>query len=413
MQFGWSCFVWKFSGFNAAVRFEKTEIGSSRFFRAIRRHARRCDRPGNLFHNRLPDFARNFVVKKIFICLIALFVFTGLIFAEARFEILQVPGKKLKNNPLRDPVERRAAVFIPQGEFSKPLPVIYWLPGYGGSSESFIKAPERWQNFVQQLASNVTPIVFVVVDAKTRWGGSQYLNSPAQGNYADYVCDEIVPLVEARFPVAKNFQNRIIAGHSSGGFGALRLGMMRPKLFHAVIALSPDSDFPVTELSSVELPAVKNILPNQIETIVNSGIIPKNGDVREAFGLASAYSPVGRKKSGRFDWLYDEQGNFRQQVWQRWLENDPLTIVQKNKNAFRPDQKIYLEGAAQDQFKANIGAKAIYEILRQRKSPCTFYEPPGRHSDHLMERIERGAAWVYDAPLFEIGTNGIVRSPKN
>ena len=102
-------------------------------------------------------------------------------------------------------------------------------------------------------------MLLVVVDGRNRWGGSQYLNSPAQGNYADYVCDEIVSLVENRYLITTNKPRRIIAGHSSGGFGALRLGMMRHDLFDAVIALSPDSDFQNSHLPLVKTPGVTNV----------------------------------------------------------------------------------------------------------------------------------------------------------
>ena len=89
-------------------------------------------------------------------------------------------------------------------------------------------------------------------------------------------------------------------------------------------------------------------------------------------------------------------------MWHRWLDQDPLTVVQKNPRAFRPAQLIYLEGAAQDQFAANIGAREIYEVLKTRPARCTFYEPPGRHADHLRERLLRGLEWVFDKPLMDI-----------
>jgi hypothetical protein len=135
-----------------------------------------------------------------------------------------------------------------------------------------------------------------------------------------------------------------------------------------------------------------------------SGALPpsKNGDVIYALALSAAYAPRGWPHHGQFDWLYDEHGAFREDIWQRWLDNDPLTIVQKNRNAFAAGQALYLEGAAQDQFKANVGARAIYEVVRDRPARCVFYEPPGHHADHLRERIQRGLEWVFDKSLRHI-----------
>ncbi len=44
------------------------------------------------------------------------------------------------------------------------------------------------------------PALLVFVDATTSWGGSQFLSSPGCGRYLDYLCDEFIPFVDARYP---------------------------------------------------------------------------------------------------------------------------------------------------------------------------------------------------------------------
>jgi S-formylglutathione hydrolase FrmB len=325
--------------------------------------------------------------------------------AEPQLEILQFDSVVLKHNPLQDASLREVAVFLPsQITNGERLPIIYYLPGYGGASEKFIASSNVWLKFTQQIADQITPVIFVVVDGRTRWGGSQYLNSPAQGNYEDYVCDEIVTKVEAQYPAPTNGIRRLIAGHSSGGFGALRLGISRKKLFDAVIALSPDSDFSTSHLPLVKVAAVANVpLAEIIRLARGESPVPHNGDLTYALGLSAAYAPRGNSFPGEFDWLYDAEGKFRADVWQRWLDNDPLTIVQKNPRAFSIHQSVYLEGAAQDEYSANIGARKIYEVLQAVGTiRCTFYEPPGHHADHVRERLQRGLAWVFGQPLADI-----------
>lgn len=324
--------------------------------------------------------------------------------AAASLKVVEFTSRALANNALHDPATRPVAVFFPaQFTNGAPLPLVYYLPGYGNQAQNFIRSSNEWENFAQKLADDVTPVVLVVVDGKTKWGGSQYLNSPAQGNYADYLCKEIVAKVEAEFPAPQTGVRRVIAGHSSGGFGALRLGSAFPKLFDAVVALSPDSDFPTTHLPLVKLPGVANVTPDQIKAIFAGKMpAPKDGDLEYALGLSAAYAPRPGIYRGEIDWLYDAHGKFRDDVWRRWLDNDPLTIVRKNPNAFLAGQAIYLEGAAHDEFSANIGARKIYEVLRERPARCAFYEPPGHHSDHVQARLERGVAWVFEKPLQDI-----------
>jgi len=338
--------------------------------------------------------------------LIALFLVVASRSQGAQLDILRFSSQALKDNPLHDPVERRVAVFVPdQITNGIPLPVVYWLPGYGSSSEQFIQNADSWKIFTQKVADETRPVIFVVVDCRNRWGGSQYLNSSAQGNYADYVCDEVVSQVESHYHITGKSPHRIIAGHSSGGFGALRLGMLHPELFDGVVALSPDSDFQNSHLPLVKRPAVTNA-PLELVRSCMAPVMevpkPKDSDLTYALGLSAAYTPVGPSQPGQFEWLYDTNGGFRENVWQRWVENDPLTIVKQNTNAFLANQSVYLEGAAQDQFGANIGARKIYDVLRTRPARCTFYEPPGKHSDHLRERLQRAIAWLYVLPTPDI-----------
>ncbi len=321
-------------------------------------------------------------------------------------DVFQFPSRALKGNPLRDPDTRQVAVFLPSQYVSNsPLPIVYYLPGYGGGSEGFIKDSAKWSAFTQKLADDVSPVLFVVVDGRNRWGGSQYVNSRAQGNYADYICDEIAAQVESRYGVTSNKTKRIIAGHSSGGFGALRLGMFRPKLFDGVVALSPDSDFALSHLHLMKRPGVTNISIAEVKSIAApaySGPTPQDGSLKYALGLSAAYAPSGWWHRGQFEWLYTADGSFREKIWQRWMENDPLTLVQKNRDAFRPTQAIYVEGPTLDSYKANVGARKIYEVLRERPARCAFYEPPGKHSDRVPERLERGLAWIFERPMQDI-----------
>jgi S-formylglutathione hydrolase FrmB len=325
---------------------------------------------------------------------------------EARLEVISLQSQALKGNVLGDPATRPVPIFLPaQATNGARLPVVYYLPGYGNSADKFITTnnAEVWLKFTQQMADEITPMILVICDGKTRWGGSQYLNSAAQGDYENFLCDEIVSVVEKKFPAPTNGVRRLIGGHSSGGFGALRLGSDRQKLFDAVIALSPDSDFPTSHLPLVQVASVANLPLADVEKIADGEMpTPKNGDITYALGLSAAYAPRGWPHRGKFEWLYNATGKFRADVWQRWLDNDPLTVVQKNKKAFLPSQQIYLEGAAQDQYAANIGARKIYEVLRKRPARCTFYEPPGRHSDHVRERFQRGLQWVFEKPLTDI-----------
>jgi len=317
----------------------------------------------------------------------------------AKLEVLEIDSVKLRGNPLGDPTKRRVAIFLPDAtKNDAPLPLVIYLPGWGGSSEDAIaQGVGGWiGRAVDKLASAGLPVRIAVVDGRSRYGGSQFLNSGATGDYADYVADEVTPAVEARYPVAKDAAfPRIIAGHSSGGYGALMLAMSQHAKFAAVVALSPDSDFEVTHKPIVSQPSVRAITPADLEGAMPPGKarIPGDGLAHMVIGLCANYAPIAGKP-GRFEWLYDDRGTWRAAAWERWLDLDPLHVVRRRTDAFAPAQRIYLDGAEHDEFGANIGARKIHEVLRARKSPATFYESPGHHNDRLTERLVRGLGWV-------------------
>lgn len=314
--------------------------------------------------------------------------------AAARLEVIEIISAKLRSNPLGDPATRRVAVFLPDGaKDAVRIPLVVYLPGWGGSSEDAIAAGAgAWfGQVVDQLAARGLPFRIAVVDGRSRYGGSQFLNSAATGDYADYVADEIVPAL------TKGVAARcVIAGHSSGAYGALLLAMSRHELFTRVGALSPDSDFETTHKALVEQPAVRAVTRTELAAAMAPGKtarLPADGAARLIMGLCANYAPaVGQP--GHFDWLYDDAGQWRAEIWQRWLALDPLTLVRRNPDAFDPTQRIYLDGAEHDEFDANIGAAKIHARLLDRKSPVTFYESPGHHSDRLPERLIRGLIWL-------------------
>ena len=306
---------------------------------------------------------------------------------SSQLEVVTITSAKLRGNPLGDPVTRRIAIFQPDAV--KDAPLVVYLPGWGGSSEDAVAqgAGGWFGQVVDQLAAKGMPFRIAVVDGRSRYGGSQFLNSGATGGYADYVSEEIVPALSK-----SGEKSCIIAGHSSGGYGALMLAISHHEKFPAVVALSPDSDFETTHKPMVEDRSVRAVTRAELDAAM-APAKPANIPASLILGLCANYAPIAGKP-GRFEWLYDERGQWRAEAWARWIALDPLTVVRKNPNAFANTQRVYLDGAEYDEFGANIGARKIHEVIRERVPRSTFYESPGRHSDRLAERLIRGLIWV-------------------
>jgi pimeloyl-ACP methyl ester carboxylesterase len=327
--------------------------------------------------------------------------------AAPHFDPIVIPGRLLEGNPLGDPVQRRVAVFTPElPRFTSKLLTVYYLPGYGGSSEDFFGgAGNRFAAAFQNLADKGIPLRMVVVDCRNRWGGSQYLNSPAQGNYADYLLEEVIPQLEKYFGTPATPRDRIIAGHSSGGFGALRVAMMAPERFGSVVALSPDTDFEVTHKPLVEEHIVRSVTPKQLAAYVappERMVKPGHNLIQIILGLSAAYAPKGPNEPGEFHWLYDERGKWQAEVWQNWLEEDTVVIARRNPHLFMPYHRIYLDGAEHDEFGAQKGARVLRDLIKPY-TKVEFFESPGGHADFIEDRLARGLEWVFERKLRTVG----------
>ncbi len=129
---------------------------------------------------------------------------------------------------------------------------VYVIQGFSGQLDMWLgrssfepTAIERFDAMFAAPGGDCPDAVLVFVDAWTSLGGSQFINSPATGNYLDYICDEIVPFVDSRYPTAATVARRAITGKSSGGYGAMVLPMHRPDVFGALISHAGDALFEV------------------------------------------------------------------------------------------------------------------------------------------------------------------------
>jgi len=326
----------------------------------------------------------------------------------AQLDVIKVPGVTLRGNPLGDPPERKLAVFSPEGtKADAPMTMVIYLPGWGGSSEDAIAGGRGgwFGKVVDRVADDGPSVRIAVVDGRSRYGGSQFLNSTATGNYADYVADEVLSLLKEKYAFPKEGAPVcLVAGHSSGAYGAVMLAIAHHEKFAGVVALSPDSDFETTHKPLATLPPVKAVTPAELTAAMAPPAQfhrPTSGLAMLMMGLCANYAPTAGTP-GHFDWLYDDRGQWRQDTWKRWLDLDPLNVVRRQTDAFAPAQRIYLDGAALDEFGANIGAQKIYDVLKERSSLVTFYEPPDHHGDHLPERLERGLSWIFGRDVHDI-----------
>ena len=156
-------------------------------------------------------------------------------------------SKVLKSNPLKDPYVRDVLVYLPP-EYtqsnSKGYIAAFGLVGFGGQGKMLLNADPFAENIENRmnrliLERKCGPMILVLLDCFTRFGGNQYINSSATGRYEDYIIDEIVPFIDKNY----NTFAHAVWGKSSGGYGSIVLGMRHPDVFQGIVDHSGDAGF--------------------------------------------------------------------------------------------------------------------------------------------------------------------------
>ena len=126
---------------------------------------------------------------------------------RGRIDQQTITSELLKDNPLKDPYERPLWVYLPPGYDAEPdrrYPSVYVIQGYTGHVAMWNnRAPFR-QPFPETAdavfaSGEAPPAIVVYVDAWTAYGGSQFVDSPGTGRYHSYLCEEVVPWVDAHY----------------------------------------------------------------------------------------------------------------------------------------------------------------------------------------------------------------------
>jgi len=298
--------------------------------------------------------------------------------SEGTVIIENFESQVLKNNPLGDPPTRRVPVYLPPGydTTSARYPVVYVLTGFTGRGTMLLNDSPWDENIAQRMdrliaSGAVKPMILVMPDCFTRIGGSQYINSSATGQYEDHVVKELVPYFDKKYRTVADSAHRAVMGKSSGGYGAVILAMRNAGVFGLFASHSGDMYFELCYKPDFVgyLRGMKKFGGPDKYWDTFRTIRPKDADFRAALNtiaMAACYSPNPGSPHG-FDLPFDQEtGEMRDDVWARWLEWDPVYLVDKHLAALKSLKLIYLDAGLRDEFHLQYGARIFCKRLKER-----------------------------------------------
>jgi enterochelin esterase-like enzyme len=322
---------------------------------------------------------------------------------------LVVESDALATNPLGDPARRPLWVYRPPGverDHPRPLPAIYVIQGYTGQLDMWLRRdpfePTVIERFDALFAAGDTPdALLVFVDAWTRFGGSQFLNSSSTGNYLDYLCDEVVAFVDERYPTAADRDHRGLTGKSSGGYGAMTVPMLRPDVFGAFASHAGDALFEACYIPG--FPKVARTLRDDYEGSwerffaafdAAGHIDPRFYGPIEMYGYAAAYSP-DPAAPGRALLPFDLDGRLVDDVWAQWLAKDPVRMAPERADALRSMRAVHLDAGRRDEYFLDLGAHAFAGELERLGVA---------HTLELFDGTHAGITWRYPLAVRALAT---------
>ncbi len=308
------------------------------------------------------------------------------------FDQLVVESEFLTENPLGDPARRPLYVYSSPGAAGTAVPTVYVIQGYTGQVDMWLARPTFEQTLIERLdvmfgAADCPDARVVFVDCWTARGGSQFLNSTSTGRYLDYLCDEVVPFVEAEYDVLPGREHRGIAGKSSGGYGAMVVPMLRPDVFSALASHAGDALF--ESCYARDFPSVARALRDGFEgsyevffdRLAETDHFDwgKFGKPFEIYGYACAYSP-DPERHGQALLPFDvSTGRIVDAVWEQWLAHDPVRMAPTHAEALRGMRRIYLDAGRNDEYFLDLGAQAFAGELTKLDIEHTIELFDGKH----------------------------------
>jgi hypothetical protein len=323
-----------------------------------------------------------------------------------RLEDPILDSQALTGNPLGDPHRRPMIVQLPpayDAEPSRRFPVVYVLQGLTGAVDMWRNRRSWQRNPLEEMdaafVAGAPPVVVVYVDAWTRLGGSQFVDSPGTGRYATYLAEEVVPFVDGAYRTMAAAEHRGLAGHSSGGYGAMVNAMRRPDLFGGFASHAGDGLFELCFLSEFgpAVKALRDLHGGSLDAFWHDFFSrpgrPRSGDPALAnLGCMAACFSADADGTVRLPFDSDT-GRLIPEVWDRWLAADPVRMAPEHAEALRSMRAIWLDAGRGDEHSLDLATTAFHrEVLAAGV-------PEDRVHYELFEGGHGNAAWRYPLAL--------------
>lgn len=326
--------------------------------------------------------------------LLASLILTSAVYAETpahgTYQRIKVHGKSLEGNLSNEPADRDVSVYLPPSyarQASRRYPVVYMLHGYTNSDIGWF-GPESRGSFAEGNTMTATAdrafanpankeIILVMPNAYTIYQGSMYSNSVTTGDWEAFIAKDLVEYIDSHYRTIPTRASRGLAGHSMGGYGAIRVAMKYPQLYSGIYLLSAcclGANINPNPQSSARAEALKS--PAEAKGAERG--------LATLLAEAAAWSPNPQNPPFYFD-LPAKDGKIQPAVVAKWVANAPLAMVDQYIPALRT---LHIGMDVGDKDNLSASNKELNRMLNAYGIQTAFEVYDGDHTNRIATRME-------------------------
>jgi S-formylglutathione hydrolase FrmB len=330
-------------------------------------------------------------MRKVLILLLALQTFSFVRGQNSRGKVIveKITSPSLQNSGGENPT-RNVSIYLPPDydRTTNRYPVIYYLHGFT-ESDSVTFASYRFDTLLDRaiLTNRIRPVIVVIPNQRTLYGGSFYANSSLTGNWVDFTAKHLVEHIDGRFRTIRDKDSRGITGYSMGGGGAIKLGMLYPDTFSVVYGLSPG---PLSIANEIGATGEGFKTAGKIETREQLSNATSLSDfLRYALvAMGRAYSPDPSKPPFYCDLPFSHIGDslvVNTKILQMWNDNMPSEMAHNNISGLKKLRAMQFDWGRNDEMAfIRVGCEIFSQRLENLGISHYAEEYIGTHGNKIF-----------------------------
>lgn len=312
--------------------------------------------------------------------------------ADIALEEIAISSKSLANNFLNDTTDIKTHIYLPPDYHQnshRRYPVLYLLHGFDGSHFSWannrIRIDQIMRRHIAKDPENA--MIIVMPNAHNRYWGSFYSNSSVTGHWEDFLTKELINYVDHHYRTLPQSQSRAIAGHSMGGYGALKMAIKHAHIFSTVYGMSSCCLGMMKDLSATNPVWIDTFQLNNYAELWGANFYS-----RVQIALAAAWSPNEKQPPFYVNFPFKEINSQivpAEPAYSQWLKQMPLYMLADYMENIRKLRGIGFEVGAKDGFSHILATnKQLAKQLGDADINHQFKIFDGNHFNRLASRIE-------------------------